>query len=163
MKRSKAKKEKTKALQKAQRAINNAVRKAQKELHRKGINARRAERERKKKVSEIEGKGESVPIEMYEVIRDPEKNPTSEELEALKPHPSLIEALDALQENTAVIDPRLMEDDIEFRLERMEEAITAISDDEDSEQEDILSDNDDDSIASFDSITRNADFVSLGF
>jgi len=96
---------------------------------------------------------------MNEVIRDPEKNPTSEDLESLKPHPSLIQALEALEENVA-IDPQLLEDDddIELRLERTEEEIIALSDD--SEQEEILS-NDDNSIASVDSIARNADFVFL--
>jgi len=142
------------ALRKARRAVNNAVRKAEKALHRRGVDARRAERERKKRVTEMKAKGEFIPIKMYEFIRDPEKNPMSEELESLKPHPSLIQTLEALQpnqENTA-IDPRLLEDDIELRLERMEEAIIAISDEEDSE-EDIPS-GDDDSIESVDSIAR---------
>ena len=104
-------------------------------------------------------------MEMYEAIRDPEKNPTPEDLETLKPHPSLIQALEALQ---PAIDPQLEEgdDDIEIQLELKEEAFTAIDDEQDSDQgENIPSDDDDDedSIASFDSIARNADFVSLRF
>jgi hypothetical protein len=62
----------------------------------KGVDARRAERERKKRVAEIQAGGESVPVGMCEVIRDPEKNPTLEEVESLKPYPSLIQAVQAL-------------------------------------------------------------------
>ena len=158
-KRLKAEKERNEAIRKARRAVNNAVKKAQKALNRRGIEARRAEKARKKRIEEIKAKGEIIPIKMNEVIRDPEKNPTSEDLESLKPHPSLIQALEALEENVA-IDPQLLEDDddIELRLERTEEEIIALSDD--SEQEEILS-NDDNSIASVDSIARNADFVFL--
>jgi len=54
----------------------------------------------------------------------------------------------------------LLEDDIEFRLERTEEVFDTISDKEDLEQEEILSDNDD-LIASVDSIARNTDFIFL--
>ena len=57
------------------------------------------------------------------------------------------------------------DDDIEIQLERVPEIFIAIDDEQDSEKgENIPSDNDDeDSITSFDSIARNADFISLGF
>jgi hypothetical protein len=56
----------------------------------------------------------------------------------------------------------LLEYDIEIPLERMEEVILTMDNDpEDSGQDNIPSD-DDDSIASCDSIARNADFISLG-
>jgi hypothetical protein len=50
--------------------------------------------------------------------------------------------------------------EVELRVECMEESFVALSE-ESEQEEDIPSDND--SIASLDSIARNADFVSLGF
>jgi hypothetical protein len=161
----KAKKERNEAIRKAEKAVNNAIKKAQRALNRRGIDARRAERQRKKRVAEMKARGEAIPIEMNEVIRDPEKPPTEEDLESLKPHPSLVEALKALQGDTP-IDPQLLEEneeghgEVELRVECMEESFVALSE-ESEQEEDIPSDND--SIASLDSIARNADFVSLGF
>jgi hypothetical protein len=65
-------------------------------------------------------------------------------------------------EDNIAIDPQLLEDDIALQLERVEEAILAIDDSEDSDKGDNIPSDDDDSIASFDSIARNADFISLG-
>jgi len=161
----KAKKERNEAIRKAEKAVNNAIKKAQRALNRRGIDARRAERQRKKRVAEMKARGEAIPIEMNEVIRDPEKTPTEEDLESLKPHPSLVEALKALQGDTP-IDPQFLEEneeghgEVELRVECMEESFVALSE-ESEQEEDIPSDND--SIASLDSIARNADFVSLGF
>ena len=90
-----------------------------------------------------------------------------EDLETLKPHPSLTQALEALQpmqhtEGDIAINPQLLKDNIEIRLERMEEAILAVDNDSEDSDQDSVPSGDDDSIASFDSIARNADFISLG-
>ena len=89
--RIKRQKEQAEAERKANRAITLAVRAAEKAHHRRGVDARRAERERKAKVKELQAKGQPVPQDLLIPIRDPEKNPTPEELEALK-HPSIIQS-----------------------------------------------------------------------
>jgi len=160
----KERKEKEEAIRKAEKAVNDAVKKAQKALNCKGIDARKAERERKKAVFELETRGEFLPIELCTPIRDPEKNPTAEELESLQPHPSLIQALEALR--PPPIDPQLLDNgdsEVEFQLVRAIGARPMIpndSDDSDSDNVEIVSESDE-SEASIDSITRNADFVSL--
>ena len=83
-------------------------------------------------------------------IRDPEKNPTPDELEALQVHPSISQAVP--------IDPVLLDSEtssVDFQIDpEMEEAIEDIKDSNDSGSE---------SDASIDSIARNADFVSFGY
>jgi hypothetical protein len=93
----KAEKQQDEAIWKAQKAIDDWIKKAEKALNRRGIDARCAERERKKKLAELQASGAFIPIDIYEPIRDPEKSPTPEDLETLKPHPSLTQALEALQ------------------------------------------------------------------
>ena len=88
----KRQKEQAEAERKANRAITLAVRAAEKAHHWRGVDARRAERERKAKVKELQAKGQPVPQDLLiPIVRDPEKNPTPEELEALK-HPSIIQS-----------------------------------------------------------------------
>ena len=89
----KEQKEQEQAARKAARAVTGAINQAKKAHHQAGVNARRAERERKKKMSESQAKGEFVPIELTIPIRDPEKNPTPDELEALQVHPSISQAV----------------------------------------------------------------------
>ena len=62
-----------------------------------GVASRKEEEPHKLAVQELEAKGEPVPDALRVPIRDPEKNPTAEELEALPPHPSVIQALDDLR------------------------------------------------------------------
>ena len=164
-KRAKEQRRRDEAIRKAKKAIDDFVKKAKKDLNRRGVDARRAERERKKAFIELEAKGESIPAELYVVIRDPEKDPTPDELESLEPHPSLVQALNDLlnepfQDSTMNINFQLLEDEgLEIQLRRAEEAISAIEDREMSDNEDILSDNESDT--SLDSIALNADFVSF--
>jgi hypothetical protein len=161
----KEKKEKEEAIRKAEKAVNDAVKKAQKELNRKGIDARKAERQRKKAVLELETRGEFIPLALCTPIRDPKKNPTAEELESLQPHPSLIQALNALR--PPPIDPQLLDNgdsEVEFQLVHTIGARPVIPNDSDNSDNDddvgIVSESDE-SEASIDSIARNADFISL--
>ena len=111
----KEKKEKQEAIRKAEKAVTNAERKAKKALKQRGVEARKAERARKKTILEMNTRGEFLPLELLTPIRDPEKNPTPEELEALQPHPSLTQALYELR---PPIDPQLVDtdDEVEFQL-----------------------------------------------
>ena len=62
-------------------------------------------------MSELQAKGEFVPIELTIPIRDPEKNPTPDELEALQVHPSISQAVP--------IDPVLLESEtssVDFQM-----------------------------------------------
>jgi hypothetical protein len=85
----KCQKEQEEAEKKANRAITKAVWVAEKAHHQCGIDAQQAKHEQKAKVKELQVKGEPVPENLLIPICDPEKNPTPEELEALK-CPSII-------------------------------------------------------------------------
>jgi hypothetical protein len=58
-------------------------------LYARGVLARRQEREGRDKIKALEATGQTVPLELTVPIRDPEKNPTPEDLESLEPHPSV--------------------------------------------------------------------------
>jgi len=77
-----------------QKAVNNAINKTKKAFHRRGIDARKVERGYKKAL--IEFNMEFILIEWLTPIRDPTKDPALEGLESLKPHPCLIQGLEAL-------------------------------------------------------------------
>jgi hypothetical protein len=87
-KEAKARKEKDKAIRKAEKAVNNAINKAKKALNRRGIDTCKAERDRKKAITEFNK--EFIPVDLLTPIRDPSKDPTLEDLESLKPHPCLV-------------------------------------------------------------------------
>ena len=76
IKQLKAEKQHDEAVRKTQKAIDDWVKKAEKALNRRGIDSRHAERERKKKLAELQASGAFIPIDLYEAIRDPEKNST---------------------------------------------------------------------------------------
>jgi hypothetical protein len=120
---------------KAQRAIRVASNKAKNELHRKGVDARKAERERKKKIQALQSAREPVPEDLLIPIRDPEKDPTPEELESLKLHPALIPIDPELlgEQSTTVVED---ESEVEFILECQEEEIRSRSSCSDSETSD---------------------------
>ena len=90
------KKERDDAVRKAQLAINRYVNKAKKELKAQGVQARKNEKNRKKRLQEFLVRGEELSIGIDVPIPDPEKNPSDADLEALLPHPSLLEALNEL-------------------------------------------------------------------
>jgi hypothetical protein len=166
-KEAKARKEKDEAIRKAEKAVNDAINKAKKALHRRGIDARKAERDRKKAIAEFNE--EFIPIELLTPICDPSKDPTPEDLESLKPHPCLVQALEALRP-TIPIDPQLLtdsnsdSDEVAFQLERVVDVVDVVhdkSDDDDDELEGPHSSDSEESIGSNDSIARNADFISF--
>jgi hypothetical protein len=170
-KEAKAQKEKDEAIRKAEKAVNDAINKAKKALHRRGIDARKAERERKKAIAMLNK--EFIPIGLLSPIRDLSKDPTLEDLELLKPHPCLVQALEALQP-TVPIDPQLLTDSdsdsekVAFQLEQVVDVVDVVhdesadnDDDDDDELEGLYSSESEESIGSNDSITRNADFISL--
>lgn len=155
--KEKEQKEKDEAIRKAKKAINDDIRKSKNALYRRGIEARKAEREHKRILLELTAKEEFIPLELFIPIRDPEKNPTLADLESLQPHPSLVQALQELQP----IDPILLENsdanEVEFQLEKLEESIELVDDSSDRDGGYIS----EESNNSNDSITRNADFIRL--
>ena len=164
---AKEKKEKDEAIRRAKKAISEAVNKAKRALNRQGINARKLERERRKIVADLSARNEFIEVDLLDPIRDPEKDPTPGELETLKPHPSLVQALEALQ---PPINLQLIESDgdgeVEFRLYRLEEVVDAPIDDGDNDNNDDELGTDhksdsEESQESIDSIARQADFIRI--
>ena len=86
-------KEGEEGVRKATKAITDFKRRAEQALHRAGIDARRDERNRKKLLEELYKAGEIPDPLILVPIRDPEKNPTLAEQEALQPPPDLLQAL----------------------------------------------------------------------
>ena len=164
----KAKKAKDEAIHKAEKAISKAKKDAKDALHRRGVDARKAERMRKNKILHLQKAGEFIPIDLMDPIRDPEKEPTPAELLALEPHPSLVQALQDLQ--PLPIDPRLLDDDVDdevdIQVERVQEQVDLGQESEQDEVDEAdlegLVDSDPEgSETSLDSIQRNADFISF--
>ena len=173
-KKQKSDKEKAAAIKKAQRSIQTAVNKAKASLHRRGVDARKAEKERKNQVRLILAAGGIVPAELLIAIPDPEKSPSAEDLESLQAPPDLLQALLMLEpaatSTTSVIDPQLLglggetgDWEIYTTRQQVDQAGIAntytgnLNNCEDSGGE---SDSDS-SCISTDSITRNANFVAL--
>lgn len=177
--RKKEKEDKAKevAIKKARKNIQIAVNKAKTALNRRGIDARKAEKERKKQVRIMQGKGEVVPDEMLLPIPDPEKNPSTQDLESLQPPPDLLQALLLLEpasiSSSITIDPQLLAlsgeaEDFEIYTrsgaagngyEGQREAGNSLTE---ANSVDLGSESDSDSsCTSNDSITRNADFVAF--
>lgn len=90
------KKEHNDAVWKAQTAINRYVNKAKKNFKARGVQAHKDEKDCKKRLQKCLARGEEPLIGMNKPIHDPEKDPSDVDLEALQPHPSLVEALNAL-------------------------------------------------------------------
>ena len=139
-----------------------AVNKAKVALNRRGIDARKGEREGKKQIQNIQVQGGIMPSELLIAIPDPQKNPTAPDLKSLQVSFDLLQALLLLSPSAInrsnVIDPQLQEDDNQQIANngRAASGIT-VSDDEDLGCESYS----DSSCMSDDSMTRNADFLSL--
>jgi len=133
-------------------------------LHRRGVDSRKEEKERKKEVQIILGQGEILPSELMIPITDPKKNPTPEDLESLQPPPDLLQALLMLGPSplrttgTPEVEiitgcGQVQQRDIEIRGSQ---ALAG------SDCEDLGSESDSDSsCTSSDSIVRNRDFVTF--
>ena len=79
--------------------------KAKAALNRRGIDARKSERERKKQVQNIRAQGGIIPSEMLISIPDPEKNPTPDDLHQQKQILRLIRGRCVLTQATYVLRP----------------------------------------------------------
>jgi hypothetical protein len=167
-------------IKKAKRAVEFAENQAKRQLHIRGVQARKDEKARIAHLRSL-SIGIPAPNELWTPIRDPEKNPTSAEKEALRAHPSLYDAVAIAEaeyeasrsENPAdftsiPIDPSILEDEHRFaqRQGRVTNQVVIQveeeelgepgegSGDEGSEAEGSVS-----SVASLDSIAQNADFI----
>jgi hypothetical protein len=174
---SKRRREADDTLKKAKRAIQLLENKRKGELKVRGIQARKDEKARIARLRDIAPQGliplgVQVPPELYYPIRDPEKQPLSDEVEALTIHPDLDQALLQAQEqyNTAYslisqdfldfpIDPAVLEEE-RIRLNRPSFRIPIELEEEEKEEEsDIKSVVE--LVMSYNSIAHNADFVGL--
>ena len=105
-------------------------------------------------------------MELLTSIYDPSKDPTLEDLESLKPHPCLVQALEALRP-TIPIDPQLFtdndsdSDEVAFQLERVVDVVDVVHDESDESDDELEGPYSSESEESNDSIARNADFISL--
>jgi len=172
------------------KAVDNAVtkqkikirkyeNKAKREYHEAGVKARREEKARLRFLSDNQGVlGAYIPIDAGEPIRDPEKDPLPEEIEAVR-----IEGLGLYKELTRLEkeaerlksnDPEILIIELKFKLAQrkgISQVVVADEDDsDDSDEEDgsneasyrdnIVS-SPPRSVASIDSIQENADFVQV--
>src|SRR5271163_2108139 len=83
-KKVKARKAAEEKLKKAQTTVTRAENKAKEELRVKGVAARKAEKDRLKTIQQHQALGIQLPPEIWIPIRDPQKNPTPEETEAIR-------------------------------------------------------------------------------
>ena len=96
-------------LRKAERLLLESNRRALQKHKRDGINARKAERERIKMIKELQANSDEViDLQLFPPIRDPTKQPTDEELEALLPNPSLQQGVLQAQQTLAELDEQAL-------------------------------------------------------
>ena len=170
----KRKEEANNGLKKAQRAVTIDQNRRKNELHIAGVQARKDERLRLIKLRAI-GEGLIVGVdilpELLHPIRDPEKQPTPEDLEKLLPNPSLQEALDTAIQKKAKADNLTYNDLCDFPIDpaildeerqRINKPLLMVEIDQD-EIDEVTSDIESvvESVASYNSIAQNADFVSF--
>jgi hypothetical protein len=112
-----------------------------------------------------------IDIDLSQTIQDPEKNPTADELEGLKAHPSLLQELqsaeaelEAVSPNNPLpftdiqINPKVLAD--ERKRGDVPELVVEVEQEKDKD-EDTKSGDETASIGSLDSIVRQADFIRL--
>jgi hypothetical protein len=165
--------ERSEALRKARKACDDWVKRAEKAYHLAGVDARRTNRNNRNKVIELEAAGLLVPAELLITVRDPSKDPTPAELDALLPNPSLVQAVEELEReqinkmnNDIPIDPQLLADNP--GIQQSAARIEVSSESEDGEEYDFnyndSGDESAESIASHSSSgddSMNADFISF--
>jgi len=179
----KTRKDAEEKLQKAKAKITHAENKAKEDLRVLGVAARKAEKERRRFITEYQGiLGAHIPPEKWIPIRDPQKDPTPTEREALRANQSLYDELARVQQEynalqsedptlfTGIpIDPAILEEEQQFRIQtkRGLSVIQLDSDEDraDGSRSDACKEEDDmvssppQSVVSIDSIAQNADFV----
>jgi hypothetical protein len=181
-KKVKARKAAEEKLKKAQTAVTRAENKAKEDLRIKGVAARKAEKDRVKTIA----LGIQLPLKIWIPIRDPQKNPLPEEIEAIQiSHQPLYDKLaqeqaeyDRLQSDNPTlftdipIDPAILAEEQAFRVKQnplSQIAVREASEElEDTDQEEggggsgmVLCSSPPMSVASIDSIAENADFISF--
>jgi hypothetical protein len=143
-----------------------AINKSKKALNIRGVIARKQEKACKVTIQTLEAKREAIPNDLRIPICNLEKDPTADKQEALKPHLSLIQALEALQpiQPNILIGPIILED-VEIILASIEEQIDLVANKDNSDKDlgltDLIDSSNLKSNVSIDSIKRNADFVSF--
>jgi DDE superfamily endonuclease len=94
-------------LRKAERILQDSNRRALLKHKREGINARKAERERLKMIKELQSNSdEAIDLQFFPPIRDPTKQPTDQELEALLPNPSLEQGVILARQRLAELEEK---------------------------------------------------------
>ncbi|KAN0073265.1 hypothetical protein V8E54_008485 [Elaphomyces granulatus] len=98
--------EKTEALRKAEKRLIQAINKAKNELKTQGIQARKDEKARRKRLKEYDEKDELPPLEDMFPIREPDKQPTT--LEQLKCteefYPGLVQNIREIKKELGLLD-----------------------------------------------------------
>ena len=159
--------ENRKALQKAQKALAQAINKARNTLKAQGIQARKDNKARLERIRQCELVNEFVPVEDLIPIREPDKNPTAYEKGTCtsEAYPGLVQQIRELEAREQHLDRHRDSEpgEVVFRLERsrvrdeVEEYI------ESSPPPPVLQDSSDveSNAGSLDSIERQADFIAL--
>jgi hypothetical protein len=177
--KDKIRKEAENKLKKARTAITRTENKAKNQLKDRGIQARKDEKARLNYLKEQQPLGTYIPPEMLLPIRDPEKQPTEEEKEALRANPALYDYLaqmekewqDIQSEDPRVfidipIDPQLLIDERQFLVPKnpLDKVQFEVEEEEEEEEASDVESNVSGvppSVASIDSIAENANFVRL--
>ena len=151
-------------------------------LRQRGVQAHKEETARKSFIKQHAGTlGADIPPEKWLPIRDPQKEPTAAEKEALRPSQSYYNAVataqtefDTVQSNEPSIftdipiDPAVLEDEQRFLLSQknpLDQVIIQVDDKEEKESErgsDIVTSLPR-SVASIDSFAKNANFIELEY
>jgi DDE superfamily endonuclease len=136
-------------LKRAKKAITVAENKAKNALRDRGVRARKDEKARQAFIKANSGLvGIEIPDSMWVPIRDPQKNPTAAEEEALRANQSLYEALERAQQEwnesrsedpadfTAIpIDPTVLDAERQFQVRQRLDQVVMEVDSEEYEEE----------------------------
>jgi hypothetical protein len=104
---AKEQKEREDRTRRAAKAIQVDRNKRKAALHTRGVLARRQEKERKDRIKVLLATDQPVPTELRVPIRDPEKDPSAEDLESLQPHPSIAQLGTNMWSTEEVVIPGL--------------------------------------------------------
>jgi hypothetical protein len=168
-------------LRKAKTAITRAENKAKSILHERGVQARKDERARLLFIQQHQALGTHIPDNKWIPIRDPEKQPTSAETDALRANQSLYDHLEQTQKardnaysddptefTDILIDPAILEHERQFQILQKGPLNQLVIEVDAEEEQGNESDEGDDiasspprSVMSIDSIAANADFISF--
>jgi hypothetical protein len=174
--KDKRRKEADDKLRKAKRAITLVENRAKNELHTRGVIARKEEKARLVYIKERQLLG-AVPHHIWVPIRDPEKEPTPAEREALRAPQSLYDTAaiaehewhttqseDLTNLTSIPIDPLILENEQRFQVHQKKllnrEVIIDI-DEEEGEEEESDIESLALSVVTLDSIAQNADFITF--